>query len=247
MWYSWWVIHRVRQSPFPIAGRTCAAASTELRAASTVSARTQAWRPYGPLRVRRSAASTATCTSLPEAGFVRLTSKAAERAAGPSRRAADSETEPGRSVAAGLAYLTCGLVPVHDRHLDVQDDDVRPEGTGHFQSLLAVIGGPCHIALHGQKHGEAVSGIDVVVNHEDSPHEGWLGSVGRHGSEKAIPMPGRRTQARTHTPSRSSYLFQPPSGWLSRSATIESTAGFQPSPKWLPSTSMFSVVRRVPA
>ncbi len=67
-----------------------------------------------------------------------------------------------------LSQPACDLVTVHARHSDVQEDNIWCIIPRHLERRRAAKGYPDLVALQPEQHDEAVGGVLVVINDEQS-------------------------------------------------------------------------------
>src|SRR6185436_20491944 len=69
------------------------------------------------------------------------------------------------------------LVPVHLRHHDVQDDQVRAAFLHPFERLFAIESRYDFVAFHSQAEVQDVDNVDFVIDDEDPTTRHFLSSV----------------------------------------------------------------------
>ena len=126
----------------------------------------------------------------------------------------------GTAASAGMLLRTrAASVPVHLRHEEVHDDDVRPRALGFFHRLPAVGRGRHLVAAGPDNHGQQLARVFVIVHHQDarghhSPATFMAGPVAEtHSSE---PVQGSSTIMAVPRPLPAlSALTVPPCNWTS--------------------------------
>ena len=157
------------------------------------------------------------------------------------------EEDDGRVGGRGVALQpAAGLVAVHPRHQDVEQDERRPRAQRHAESVLAARRHQELVAVPVERLPEEVEVGGVVVDQQDAVGVG----SGHTGSIVDGRSPQERASAKEHRawsrcagedlcwPPRSPFSpspsrRRPPSGWwTARSGTISRTACAPTSARW---------------
>src|SRR5580700_3269443 len=97
-----------------------------------------------------------------------------------------------------------GLVTVHPRHANVEQDDIGVGGSANGQASLARSGGQHVIALSAEKTGNEKQGVRIVVNGKNYPPAHGIASAYPVAAKPYVRLRRRRDRSYWHWQAASS-------------------------------------------